>query len=104
MTDSLAFERFASGSSPPRGAIPKTASHSGIASASSPQPRWLTAAEAAAYLRVAPRTLVRWARRGLVPAHRLSGARRSTWRFRRDELDDMLASSSVAPAKEVGAL
>src|ERR1700688_1397851 len=47
---------------------------------------WLTASEAALHLKVAPRTLVRWARRGSIPAHRLSGTGRITWRFLRSEL------------------
>jgi excisionase family DNA binding protein len=64
-----------------------------------PQSEWLTAAEAAAHLKVAPRTLVRWARRGSIPAHRLSGTGRITWRFRRSELDAKLCESSVGPAE-----
>jgi excisionase family DNA binding protein len=48
---------------------------------------WLNAAEAAAYLRVSHRTVLLWAKRGTIPAHRLSGAQRVTWRFRADELD-----------------
>ena len=60
---------------------------------------WLTAREAAAYLKVKPRTLVRWARSGRVPAHRLSGTGRITWRFLRSELDAMLCASSAGPAE-----
>jgi excisionase family DNA binding protein len=63
------------------------------------QSEWLTAAEAAAYLKIAPRTLVRWAKEGRVPAHRLSGLSRVTWRFQRSELDAMLCRSSVGPAE-----
>jgi len=55
---------------------------------------WLTATEAAAHLKVKSRTLVRWARGSRVPAHRLSGTGRITWRFLRSELDDMLEASS----------
>jgi excisionase family DNA binding protein len=64
-----------------------------------PQSEWLTTAEAAAYLKVKPRTLVRWARGQSVPAHRLSGTGRITWRFLRSELDAMLGASSVGPAE-----
>jgi excisionase family DNA binding protein len=64
-----------------------------------PQSEWLTAVEAAAHLKVAPRTLVRWARNGLIPAHRLSGLSRVTWRFRREELDAKLCESSAGPAE-----
>lgn len=60
---------------------------------------WLTAAEAGAYLKVSPRTLVRWARSGTVPGHRLSGTARCTWRFLRSELDAKLAVSSVGSAE-----
>jgi excisionase family DNA binding protein len=52
--------------------------------------RWLNSREAAAYLGVAARTVVFWARTGRIPAHRLSGAQRITWRFRSDELDGFL--------------
>jgi integrase len=45
------------------------------------QSDWLTSTEAGAYLKVKPRTIVRWAPCGSVPAHRLSGTGRITWRF-----------------------
>ena len=48
---------------------------------------WLTATEAAQYLRVKPRTILKWAKENLIPAHRLSGSKRISWRFRREELD-----------------
>lgn len=63
------------------------------------QCEWLTAAEAAAYLKVRARTLAQWAREKKVPAHRLSGQRRVTWRFLRAELDAMLLPSSAVPAE-----
>ena len=60
---------------------------------------WLTAGEAANYLKVQPRTLATWARAGKVPAHKLSGVQRCVWRFLRSELDAlMMPESSVAPA------
>jgi excisionase family DNA binding protein len=59
---------------------------------------WLTAAEAASYLRVKPRTLLLWVRRGKCPAHKLSGTRRCIWRFLRSELDGMLTPPSAGPA------
>ena len=58
--------------------------------------KWLTAAEAAQHLRVAHRTVLEWAKTGKIPAHRLSGNRRCTWRFRADELDGMLSAPSAA--------
>jgi excisionase family DNA binding protein len=57
---------------------------------------WLTANEAAAYLRVEARTLLLWARQGKVKGHVLSGTRRQTWRFLRSDLDATLAVPSVA--------
>jgi excisionase family DNA binding protein len=48
---------------------------------------WMTAREAAAYLRVAHRTVLLWAKMGRIPAHKLSGAERVTWRFLALELD-----------------
>jgi excisionase family DNA binding protein len=58
--------------------------------------QWLTATEAAQYLRVKPRTILSWAKRGTIPAHRLSGCKRITWRFRREDLDAMLNPPSAA--------
>jgi excisionase family DNA binding protein len=52
--------------------------------------RWMNSREAADYLHVAARTVVLWARTGRIPAHKLSGAHRITWRFRSDELDAFL--------------
>ena len=59
---------------------------------------WLTASEAAHYLKVKPRTLTSWAREGKVPAHTICGVERRVWRFLRHELDAMLSTSSAAPA------
>jgi excisionase family DNA binding protein len=57
---------------------------------------WLTAGEAAQYLKVEPRTLLLWARQGKVKAFALSGTRRHVWRFRHVDLDGMLTEPSVA--------
>ena len=62
------------------------------------QIEWLTAKEAAAHLKVKPRTLLQWARENKVPSHRLSGVQRCVWRFLRSELDAMLLPSSAVPA------
>lgn len=42
---------------------------------------WLTAKEAADFLKVDHRTVCQWARAGKIPGHRLSGCTRVTWRF-----------------------
>jgi excisionase family DNA binding protein len=58
---------------------------------------WLTAKEAAAYLKVAHRTILEWAKTGRIRAHRLSGTARVTWRFRAVDLDGaMMAAPSAA--------
>lgn len=57
---------------------------------------WLTAEEAAQYLKVKPRTILKWAKEARIPAHPLSGSKRVTWRFLRSELDAMLSSPSAA--------
>lgn len=54
---------------------------------------WLTPKEAAAYLKVSPRTICQWARAGEIPAHKLCGNLRSTYRFTREELDAILRRS-----------
>ena len=59
---------------------------------------WLTANEAADYLKVQPRTLLLWARQGKIPAHKLSAIHRCIYRFLRRELDLMLGVSSAEPA------
>jgi excisionase family DNA binding protein len=61
-----------------------------------PQSEWLTAAEAAAYLKVKPRTILQWAKHGKIRGHVLSGHQRCTWRFLRSDLDDKLTPPSVA--------
>ena len=60
---------------------------------------WLTATEAAEYIKVHPRTLLLWARQGKIPAHKLSGIQRCIYRFLRRELDLMLGMSSAEPAE-----
>lgn len=58
--------------------------------------KWLTARDAADYLRVKPRTILAWAKAGKIPAHPLSGLKRITYRFLKSELDAMLCSPSAA--------
>jgi len=57
---------------------------------------WLTATEAAQYLKVKPRTVLKWAKQGTIPAHPLSGAKRVPWRFVKSELDDAMFSPPSA--------
>jgi excisionase family DNA binding protein len=59
------------------------------------QSEWLTAAEAAAYLKVKPRSLLRWAREGKVLGFTVSGTKRRVWRFRTQDLDASLTGSFV---------
>lgn len=60
---------------------------------------WLTAAEAAQYLKVERRTLLDWARQGKVKGFQLSGVTRHVWRFRQCDLDAMLVPSSACSAE-----
>jgi excisionase family DNA binding protein len=60
---------------------------------------WLTAQEAAKYLKVEPRTLMLWTRQGKVKGHPLSGTKRIRWRYLHFELDAMLTEPSVALPK-----
>jgi len=60
---------------------------------------WLTAAEAAAYLKIEPRTVVMWARQAKVKGYTLSGSKRHVWRFQTTDLDDMLKLPTVALTK-----
>lgn len=48
---------------------------------------FIDAAEAAAFIKLHPKTLLRLARGGSIPAHPLTGNRRRIWRFLRSELD-----------------
>jgi len=65
------------------------------------QTEWLTANEAAAYLKVQPRTLQAWARQGKVKGFTLSGTQRITWRFRTCDLDATLNPPAVLNSTEV---
>jgi excisionase family DNA binding protein len=60
-----------------------------------PQSDWLTATEAAAYLKVKTRSLLRWVRLGNMQAYALSGTKRRVWRFRKEDLDSALLSKPV---------
>ena len=58
-----------------------------------PVEEWLTTEEAAAYLKLHPRTIQAKARRNEIPgAVSLSGSRRKTWRYHKPTLDNWLKS------------
>jgi excisionase family DNA binding protein len=57
--------------------------------------QWLTASEAAIYLRIKPRTLLHWVRTGKVRGFTLSGTKRRIWRFRIADLDAALLKETV---------
>jgi excisionase family DNA binding protein len=59
---------------------------------------WLTAGEAAAYLKVRKRSLLLWVRQGKVKAYALSGTKRRIWRFRKEDLDSLLFANVVSSA------
>ena len=55
--------------------------------------------EAARILKMDPRTLVRWARIGYVPAHPMGEGKRKLWRFLEHELLDWLEAQGKCAAK-----
>ena len=85
--DPLAYQSFAGGSSPP----------------ASPEP-YVDAREGAAFLRFHPKTLLRLAREGAVPAYSFGDGSRRHWRFLLSELDTWMRSkvnSSAHPVRSV---
>lgn len=56
---------------------------------------WLTVAEAAQHLKVKPRTLLAWTRRGAIRGYALSGTARRVWRYLRSDLDNALLAHPV---------
>jgi excisionase family DNA binding protein len=68
------------------------------------QSDWLTATEAAAYLKVKPRSLLLWVRQGKIKAYALSGTKRRVWRFRKEDLDAALLASPVIPSEPLTVL
>lgn len=64
--------------------------------AMSTMPEWLTVAEAAHYLQIKPRTLLYWAHNRQLKGYRLSGVRRHTWRFRKEDLDAALTANDAS--------
>ena len=56
---------------------------------------WMTSQEAAAYLKLSPRTIVAMARDGRLPAHMLCGAQRHIWSFLAEELDATMNAPAV---------
>jgi excisionase family DNA binding protein len=62
------------------------------------QSEWLTADEAAKYLKIKTRTLLLWVRHGKVKAFALSGTKRRVWRFRQQDLDAALVELTVLPS------
>jgi excisionase family DNA binding protein len=69
-----------------------------------PQSDWLTASEAAGYLKVKPRSLLLWVRQGKMRAYALSGTKRRIWRFRKEDLDAALFASPVVPSEPLTVL
>jgi excisionase family DNA binding protein len=53
---------------------------------------FVSAIEVAKYLDLSPRTVAKMAREGRLPAHRISGSKRKTWRFLISEVSAFLAS------------
>ena len=51
---------------------------------------WLTAAEAADYVKLNRRSFLRLVRNGKIKGYALCGTKRRVWRFRKSDLDAML--------------
>lgn len=60
---------------------------------------WLTIAEAAAYLKVNPKTASAWALSGRIPAARIGG--RGPWRIHKHRLDEYLNRLEQQPGRAV---
>jgi excisionase family DNA binding protein len=63
------------------------------------QSEWLTADEAASYLKVKTRALLRLVRRGDLRGYALCGSRRHVWRFRKEDLDSALLAQPMVICK-----
>jgi excisionase family DNA binding protein len=74
-------------------------SETNFCSQSAQEFQWLTAAEAAQYMKVKKRTLLFWVRKGKVRGYPLSGTERHTWRFLRPDLDDTIVRHGQCTAK-----
>jgi excisionase family DNA binding protein len=55
---------------------------------------WMTRKDAALYMRVSVQTIDRWARDGMITRYSLPGG--ADYRYRRDELDALLAPEARA--------
>ena len=88
-----------------RPAVPDNVSDSVVTEPSSQTIRsdWLTAAEAARYLKIKTRTLLFWARSGKIKAYSLTGTKRRVWRFLQADLDATLFASVVLPSSSSSA-
>jgi excisionase family DNA binding protein len=62
------------------------------------QSDWLTAGEAAEYLKVKKRSLLLWVRQGKIKGYALSGTKRRIWKFRREDLDSALFANVIPSA------
>ena len=60
----------------------------------------LDAKEAASFLKINSRTLVRWARCGYLPAHPLGEGKRRIWRFFEKELLDWIETQENGCARK----
>jgi excisionase family DNA binding protein len=60
---------------------------------------WLTAEEAAAYLKMAVRTLLKHTRDGEIRGYVLLGTKRRIWRYRKADLNRYLLARSVVVSR-----
>jgi excisionase family DNA binding protein len=67
--------------------------------------RYVDSDEAAAFLKLNPRTVLRLAREGAIPAYPFGERNRKTWRFLLSELDEWMktkVNSSHRPCRSIG--
>jgi excisionase family DNA binding protein len=64
--------------------------------------RFVDADEAATVLGVHPKTLQRWSRQGILPAHPIGEGRRRYWRYLTSELDAWLRERTIQTPHQPG--
>lgn len=79
-----------------RGVVPQEARRAKLPVTNGLDTEWITAREAADYIKVKPRTLLLWVRQKKIRAYALSGIKRRVWRLRKADLDAFLLAQPWA--------
>ena len=67
-----------------------------------PSERFVDAVSAASVLGINPKTLQRWSRQGILPAHPIGEGRRRYWRYLTSELDAWLRERTIQTPHQPG--